>query len=333
MQRRIFLSLAVLLITLCACSQNDQTSEPSPQYHSSSSTIAIQVELPPELHGVVDIVSSEGRRPGHKNPVEAEVTLGNTSPAGLELLAQGRWFDARGNRYAGISQNLFLTAGETFTLVAGTRSQGVSLYKLSLSAGAQDSDTLTTAPLTDPSIEIAEGYGMTFSETAQDESIPALPIRGVANGEVFLARTVHFDQENEGRWRLEISDRPYDVTKGVAMARLEHKDVQTIRINLAEEPSVGDTLRQEMAYGGGYFQIKPSPDATSTTSWNTSLAYTIEIESWNKRTSSPGPCGIPQLGSASGKLYISFKGSGMGPSNSWVSGQFVDVPIVYCGEP
>jgi hypothetical protein len=82
---------------------------------------------------------------------------------------------------------------------------------------------------------------------------------------------------------------------------------------------VGEKLVQEMSYGGGYFQIKTSPEANRTTSWNTSLAYAIEISDWNRDLSTDGPCATPDSGSASGKLNFRFKRSEGGLANSWIS--------------
>jgi hypothetical protein len=172
---------------------------------------------------------------------------------------------------------------------------------------------------------------MTYSKTAADEIIPALPIGGFANGEAFQGKTVVFVQGLSDKWRLEISDHLFDVLKGAGFARYEQKGLQTIYINLPREPSIGDRLVREMSYGGGYFQIKPSPTANNTTSWNTSIAYAIEITDWNRGASGEGPCSRQEVGSASGKLYISFKGSEFGLANSWVSGAFNDAPILYCG--
>jgi hypothetical protein len=114
------------------------------------------------------------------------------------------------------------------------------------------------------------------------------------------------------------------------MARLDHPAVQTVYINLPEEPQAGAKLHQAMQYGGGYFQIKAKRDANSTTSWNTSLAYHIEFSEWQHGPLAVTSCGRRAEGKASGKLYISFKGSGMGVANSWLAGVFNDAPVLYC---
>jgi len=75
-----------------------------------------------------------------------------------------------------------------------------------------------------------------------------------------------------------------------------------------------------MQYGGGIFQINPKPDSRSTTSWNTSLAYKIEIPDWQKEAGSSFTCSRPETGKAAGRLFISFKGSEDSITNSWISG-------------
>lgn len=182
--------------------------------------------------------------------------------------------------------------------------------------------------------KVAEGYGMTYSETALDEVIPALPMFGFANGQPFNAGTIVFRQDENGDWHLEVSDYAFDPLKGTAAGRLEKPDLQTVYISLPNEPAPGKPLGQTMQYGGGYFQIKPSPEAAVTTSWNTSLSYKLEVDSWEKKQSVPGSCGKPAIGAAAGKLFVSFKGSEEEGRirNSWISGQFTLAAILYCAQ-
>ncbi|MFK7977410.1 MAG: hypothetical protein AB8C02_14840 [Halioglobus sp.] len=182
--------------------------------------------------------------------------------------------------------------------------------------------------------QVAEGYGMAYSETALDEVIPGLPLFGFANGQPFNAGTVIFREDHKGAWHLEVSDYGFDPAKGSAAGRQENQNGQTAYLSLAREPAPGAPLGQTMQYGGGYFQIRPHPDANTTTSWNTSLAYKLEIATWEKEKSVPGSCGVPSIGSATGKLFVSFKGSEEEGRvrNSWLSGQFTGASIVYCGE-
>ena len=330
MQRTSLPLIIFTALLIVSCRDDVSNVRPSESAGNKISHQEISIEIPPPLEERIKTTSSELLNPGKNNRLEANVTLQNISAENLSLVARGTWLDSSGNRYGGTTQQIDLTAGEELTLFAASRSRNASFFRLILEQSESTNEELALEPLTDPSIRIAEGYGMTFSKTAEDEVIPNLPIRGVANGQTFKAETVFFAQGLENRWRIEISDRSYDVKQGVAMARIDYPDVQTVYINFDKEPQPGDTLVQKMSYGGGYFQIKPSAEANNSTSWNTSLAYAIYIDSWEKMPSGQQPCGQPALGSASGKLYISFMGSGMGPSNSWVSGQFVDVPIVYC---
>lgn len=173
---------------------------------------------------------------------------------------------------------------------------------------------------------------MTYSDTPATEKIPDLPIRGVANGSPFEAKTVTFRADDKDNWKMAISDRAFDPVTGIAMERLENPDVQTVYINLPETPTVAKVFNQTMQYGGGMFQIKPRSNSQGTTSWNTLLAYKIEINDWQKGKPTHLSCGRPKLGKASGKLYISFKGSEDNIKNSWISGAFKDATILYCGD-
>ena len=333
MQNFVFVIIAGLFF-LFSCSPDDSKTNKNLRTNiniSTDSDIAINVDIARELKNDIVIDYAQGKKPGSTNPVESTITVKNETNSKQEILADGKWYDSRGNNYGGSKQILTLAPNQSQTLKAGTRSKNVTAYKLSLAPNTKSQDELLTDALSNTSRKIAEGYGMTYSETATDEIIPALPIRGFANGEAFQGQTVAFAQGTPGKWRLEISDHVFDVLKGVGYARYERKDLQTIYINLPQEPMVGDKLGKDMSYGGGYFQIKTSPSSNETTSWNTSIAYAIEIASWNKGASIDGPCGNPDLGSASGKLYISFKGSERSFTHSWVSGEFKDVPIIYCG--
>ena len=326
--------IIVTLLFLFSCSEDNGNGNKNLRTNiniASGSDIVINVDIATELRNDIMIDYAQGKKPGNINPVEATITVKNETNSKKEILVKGNWYDSKGNGYGGNSNVLILAANQSETIKTGTQSKNVTAYKVSLSTNTKTQDELLTDAMSNTSRTIAEGYGMTFSETATDEIVPALPIRGFANGEVFQGLTVAFAQGAAGKWRLEISDHVFDVLKGAGYARYEKKDLQTIYINLPQEPVTGHKIGKDMSYGGGYFQIKTSPSSSQTTSWNTSIAYAIEIAGWNKGASVDGPCGNPDLGSASGKLYISFKGSEHGLTNSWVSGEFKDVPIIYCG--
>jgi hypothetical protein len=328
-----YFCLLASMYYLAACAQEEKTVVAGVEADNNVATagnIVINVELAPALEKRISVASAVGARPGKKNPVETSITLKNESANSLALEIKGDWYDARGNHYGGSRSTLTIAGRQTHALHAGTRSADVSGYKLFVTDEIQSADDRFANTLSDPAIQVAEGYGMTYSESASDEQIPALPVRGFANGSAFAARAMAFYQGLEGKWRLEISDHDYDVLKGVAAGRLERKDMQTIYINFDTEPEAGHVLEQKMAYGGGIFQIKKSDGSLDTTSWNTSLAYAIHVDSWEKESRGQPPCGKRDLGSASGKLYISFQGSEFSFENSWVSGEFKDIPIVYC---
>ena len=122
------------------------------------------------------------------------------------------------------------------------------------------------------------------------------------------------------------------VSNGIAFGRLDKKDLQTIYISLPETPIEGGVIGRDMAYEGGYFQIKQSPSSEATTSWNTSFAYAIHIESWQIGPSTITSCGLPEVGRASGKVYVSYEGSELSFKNFWVVGEFKDAAIIYCGK-
>ena len=109
--------------------------------------------------------------------------------------------------------------------------------------------------------------------------------------------------------------------------------MQTIHIDFPGEPFHGAVFKREMSYGGGYFQIKNTPESKGTTSWNTEIAWVIEITDWQRHAWRENGGVFQQGGTASGKLYICFKGSTANIKNSWISGEFTDVPIVYYGDP
>ncbi len=300
---------------------------------SLTSSIKIEIELSRDLTGDIQIISAEGKKPGDVNPVETTIILKNVSDSEKRILARGDWHDARGGAYGGSSSVRILAPGQAQTFQAGTHSLNVSVYKFSVGLSDKTEDELLTETLANKEIQIVQGQGMTYTESPTD-SIPPWTPRGVANGEPFKAETIIFRQDHFPDWRLGISDRPFDVLKGAGYERFTQKDLQTIYIDLPHEPTIGSVFEREMSYGGGYFQIKPAPSAFETTSWNTSIAYYIEITQWNKGPSSDVNCNNLQAltGTASGRLYISFQGSEYTLENSWISGVFEDVPIVYCGK-
>lgn len=327
------LGIMVLVCILAACGREEPEAPAEIDAGRDVSTggdLVINVDMDAALKSSIRVSAATGAKPGEKNPVETSITIRNDSAQAETLQLRGDWYDAGGNNYGGSTSTLEIAAGQSQVLWDATRSARVSGYKLFLTRNVQSADERYAAALSDPANRVAEGYGMTYSETAADEVIPALPIRGFANGEAFTAKTIAFYQGQQGKWRLEISDHGYDVLKGVAAGRLERKDMQTVYLNFDEEPVAGQVLGQEMAYGGGIFQIRKTDGSGETTSWNTSLAYAIHVDGWEKPAHGEQPCSRRDIGGASGKLFISFEGSEFSFENSWVSGEFRDIPIVYC---
>jgi hypothetical protein len=328
------LGIAALLCLVAACSPKEPEAPAGTLPDRNIATggdLVITVNMDTGLENSISIGSATGARPGEKNPVETSITIHSESAQGETLQLRGEWYDASGNSYGGSTSTLEIGPGQSREHRDATRSTRASGYRLSLTRNVQSADERYAAALSDPANRVAEGYGMTWSETAADEVIPALPIRGFANGEAFTAKTIAFYQGQQDKWRLEISDHGYDVLKGVAAGRLERRDMQTIYLNFDAEPVAGQVLGREMAYGGGIFQIRTTDGSGETTSWNTSIAYAIHVDSWEKGAHREQPCGWPTLGAASGKLFIAFKGSELSFENSWVSGEFKDIPVVYCG--
>ena len=179
--------------------------------------------------------------------------------------------------------------------------------------------------------QIAEGYGMSYSETVGDEIIPALPVFGFANTQPFDPKTIRVVQRPDCVWQLEIIDQTFHPEQGYLPDRTKRPDTQTIHLELPHEPAAGETLVREMDYGGGYFQIKRTPYATSTLSWNTSLAYKIEIDKWTRFGNESQAC-YRNFGNAKGRVYTSFKGGWTKDAiiNSWASGQFDGYVQVHC---
>ena len=317
--QRVVLLLVILVVSAC----NDSPG-------SNQNAERFQVEIDNQISQHIQILSATGTSAGKVNPIEVKIALRNTGTTPQQVLLDGRWLDAKGGFRGGSQQVLMLAAGQSLTVHDGTTSRYVKRYQARLTATQKSQDQLLSETLASNELAIANGHGMTYSSTPASEQIPPWSVRGVANGLPFDAKTLTFRTDAKGRWKLEISDRAFDPVKGIAMARLDHPDVQTVYIDLSGSPVRGKVFQQEMQFGGGMFQIKPTADSQGTTSWNTSLAYKIEISDWQKEESTHFSCGRPKTGTAAGRLYISFEGSEGQIKNSWISGTFEDAVILYC---
>ena len=309
----------LFLLSLCfiACNQGD---------------IRIQIEIGQGLEDNIEIVSAVSQKPGAVNPVESMIELKNVSDVEVRLLYEGTWYDDRDNYYGSNRSLLILEPHQTQKIEAATRSTRATRFKLLVNRTQLTQDEVLTASLKNEEIPRAEGYGFTYTETPTLGTIPAWTVRGKANGEPFQAKTIIFSPF-VSKWRLQIIDTEVDPLKGIAIARLDKPEIQVINIDLPNEPKDGDVMKKEISFGGGYFQIKTSPDSRGTTSWNTDNAWIIQITEWEKKPWIEGEGTFQQVGKASGRLYVSFKGSEQGFRNSWISGTFEDAAIVYYGKP
>ena len=80
--------------------------------------------------------------------------------------------------------------------------------------------------------------------------------------------------------------------------------------------------------GGGFFQIAQPDDPESTTSWNTSMAYVLEITEWTAGEYDPEARMFQEAGKASGRVVAVFRGSG-DFENSYAVGTFEDAVVRY----
>ena len=313
----------LLLFLVASCFDSPGTSQNSE---------SIQIEIDNQISQHIQIISSKGTKTGKVNPVEVHITLKNTSGSPQQVLWEGQWLDSKGKANGGSQRVLKLAPGQSQVIQDGTRFRSATSYAATIKATQKSQDRLLTEMLADnPSI--AGGQGMTFSSTPASEQIPNWSVRGVANGRPFDAKTIIFRTLGNGQWRLAISDLAFDpVNEGLGMARTYDPDVQTVNVSLPAAPDTGKVFQQEMQYGGGMFQIKPSADSEGTTSWNTSLAYIITITNAPEVIRSHSSCGRPKPGKISGTLYISFEGSDEQIKSSWISGAFKDAVILYCGD-
>jgi len=317
------ITLVLLLVLSTAC--ND--SPDSNQYSDS-----LEVAIDNQISQQIEIISATGTTAGKVNPVEVLITLKNTSESPHQVLWEARWLDSKDGINGGSQRVLMFAPGQSLVIQEGTRSRHVTGYAATLTATQKSQDQLLTEILVGER-SIAKGYGMTYSSTPASEQIPSWSVRGVANGRSFDAKTIIFQTLGSGQWHLAISDRAFDpVKEGLGIARMNHADVQTVNVSLSAAPDTGKVFQQDMQYGGGMFQIKPSADSEGTTSWNTSLAFIITITDAPEVIGAHASCDRPKPGKISGTLYISFEGSEEQIKNSWISGAFKDAVILYCGE-
>ena len=326
--------LLMMLLSLCltACGNDESTSQNIGGITIEiDSDIAVSVYIPPELEKDLEVVSVTGRKPGVNNWVEAAITLRNNSASEQRLVVAGDWQDDSARGFGGFSSVLLIPPGQTASFEAGSQSRQITKFSVLVKSTTESADQHVGSTLANLPPEV-EGHGVAYTATPTLDEVPAWELRGVANGQAFTGKTIFFTPYFKA-WKLEIHDRDIDPLLGVAIARLETPDVQTIYIDFPGEPFSGAVFEREMSYGGGYFQIKNTVESKGTTSWNTEIAWAIEITDWQRHPWRESDGLFQQGGTASGKLYICFKGSEANIKSSWIAGAFNDVPIVYYGDP
>ena len=324
MKNAIIVLLPLLLVCLTSCSQKQ---------HVYRGDVEVEVDIEEGLHDEVQVVSVASKKPGELNPVETLVELRNAGHTETRVLCEGTWL-ARGGSFCGSQRSVVvLPPQQTQQIKTGTGSQRATSFRLVVNRTAMTGAELLATSLENSQQRVAEGYGVSFTETPTLAEIPEWNLQGVANGEAFVARTVMFSPF-KSKWKLQIIDKEIDPLKGLGIAKQEHPGLQVITIDLPSEPKQGDFLQKKMSAGDGYFQIKKSPESMETTSWNTDNAWVIRFTSWEKAPWVDGGGTFQQLGTASGRLYVTYKGSEYGSlESSWVSGTFEDAAIVCYGKP
>jgi len=167
-----------------------------------------------------------------------------------------------------------------------------------------------------------------YTEALSAEVIPNAPVKAMANGRELEIDTVLF-QPRFDEWSMTLSpaelDRPTAILSGMPEA-----------VNLSDLPQemgVGTYTHAIDESGGGYFQIQKIDDPESTTSWNTNMAYHLEITEWNASDYDPEGSLFQEAGTASGKVVAVFRGREGSFANSWVAGTFEDAVVRYMGKP
>jgi hypothetical protein len=297
------------------------------------SQVKVDVHIEKDLRSDIRVIKTQSKKPGVVNPVEVSVKLENTGTRDHRILFDGRWRDNAGNGYGGITDLKVIRAGSSIECEAGTRSKGATKLAVNISSTSLNADQLVALKMSQAKPAVA-GHGIAYTATPTLDQIPKWIPKGVANGAPFVAGTILFSPIN-GVWEMQIIDREIDPFKGIAYARSMdgNAGLQVIHLNLPDQPATGKVFDRKLAYGGGYFQIQTSPGSTNTTSWNTKIAWVLEITDWNRRAYNKTGGTFQHGGTVSGRLYVCFKGYPDKIKDSFVAGVFENAPLVYYGDP
>lgn len=279
------------------------------------------------------IASANPVVPGRSNPKEVVIVVENLSATAGAVNIEGSWLSDAERGYGSVRSTLEIAAGDTAEFRTGTRSVAASRFLASIIPVEGGGLPREDAALLEAAASGAQGYGVAYTPTPTLAEIPAWSPRGLANGAIFHGKTIFFAPFETTGWRLEIHDREFDPMRGTAIPRTNYPDLQTIYIDLPSQPAAGKIFERPMAYGGGYFQIKATADSEQTTSWNSLVAWAIEITEWQAAPWREGGETFQRAGSASGRLYVCFHGPQGEIRDSFIAGEFTDAPILYFGPP
>jgi hypothetical protein len=203
------------------------------------------------------------------------------------------------------------------------------LLPLALSCAPRESEVKPAAPSV-PEVKItpppAPPKTFAYTESPTEALIPVGPVRGRANGKSFKVKTVIFEPDSDGKWKVKFCE---DKVEDPTAALIEG---QYIYFELPQDPAAGKVMKKAMAFGDGFFKIKLPGKPGETTSWNADNAWVLEITEWNQKPWNPEADFFQTAGTASGRVAVCYKGYG-DFKNSWAAGNFQDAVIRYMGKP
>ncbi len=185
--------------------------------------------------------------------------------------------------------------------------------------GAKNGKTAT------PKKRVAKVTPGGWTEKPTAASIPEGAIKGTANGAAFECKEVYFEP-SMGKWNMYVVDSKLKTPTGFTP-----QTAQYVNVSFKEAPAAGKVLTKKLGLGDGFFQVNDAK-LKNTTSWNSYNAYHIEITKWDVKGYNEKGDMFQQAGTASGKVYVSYKGSG-DFKNSVVAGTFENAIVRYMGKP
>ena len=202
-------------------------------------------------------------------------------------------------------------------------------FALVACSGSEDAPATEGATeATETPTEVAAPATFEYTETPTLDMVPAGPVQVSANGRTIEIKTILF-QPRLDTWSFQMSTGELERPTGMLPNGSE-----TVNITgLPQELGVGTYSHTMDESGGGYFQIQQPDDPERTTSWNTRMAYHLQITAWDVAEYDSEASMFQVAGKASGKVVVTFRGSGDRFANSWAVGTFTDAPVRYMGKP